>query len=238
MNNGTETQNKIHTEPLDIKQKPRSETESAIENLENDNKWIEEFAATRIFKVNPDGTLEKLNIVETVPESGEHGMKLDDYMAMDKEQIGENVSERAEVSSSLGQIDPLSIENNNNADPEKQEISRVGATIQDSKQTTVVPVRTGNMMAKSRNDRADAYLNDVDWDLNKLTTKFSLIKDVVWAITDNALTIIDTLTLPKDILVTPAQKAPFDVTKLWKCKNIRIKIVLKTSPFYAGSLGI
>jgi len=38
------------------------------------------------------------------------------------------------------------------------------------------------------------------------------------------------------VLVTPAQKVPFDVTALWRAKAVRIKLVLKTSPFYAGTL--
>ena len=36
--------------------------------------------------------------------------------------------------------------------------------------------------------------------------------------------------------MTPAQTAPFDVTKYWKASNVRIKLVIKASPFYSGSL--
>merc|ERR1712007_31918 len=45
------------------------------------------------------------------------------------------------------------------------------------------------------------------------------------------------LEAPKDFLVTPAQKEPFDVTRFWK-GTILVKVVIKSSPFYAGGLVI
>jgi hypothetical protein len=45
------------------------------------------------------------------------------------------------------------------------------------------------------------------------------------------------LKAPKDFLVTPAQREPFDVTRYWK-GTLLVKVVIKSSPFYAGGLVI
>lgn len=156
--------------------------------------------------------------------------------AMDKAQIGMEESQRATTEDNTKPIDGLV---NETADERsKLSTTRVGATIMDAESTTIVPISIGSIETSSSNDRSAAYLNDTDWNLKMLEHKFTYVRDADWPITAQGGTILTSLSIPKDIIVTAAQKAPFDVTRLWKCRQIVIKIVLKASPFYAGSLGV
>jgi hypothetical protein len=119
----------------------------------------------------------------------------------------------------------------------KSEQTRVGATIQDGGDLKITPVLVGAIPTQSRNPRAEAYANDTNWDLKKLEHKFTYIESIDWPITAVVGTILKNWNIPRDIIVTPAQKTPFDVTRLWRCEQIRMKLVIKSSPFYAGSLG-
>lgn len=123
-------------------------------------------------------------------------------------------------------------------DNQKMEDTKIGATIQEVNQTNLKVVATNEIKTKSKNDRAKAYLNDVSWDLAKLEEKFTYVTSFNWNITDNVDTVLKTLSIPNDILVTAAQKSPFEVTQLWKCSSIKFRIVLKASPFYQGALVI
>jgi hypothetical protein len=171
---------------------------------------------------------------ETLPESGPttHHSPTDVLSA-----------ELAPIETAPVQVDttPLDSQVVKNVVPEaesKQDVKRVGATIQDAADMKLMPVHTGDIVGKSANARAEMYLNDVNWDLKKLIHKFTFVKSVDWAIADAPETILASFRIPQDVIVTPAMKAPFDVTRWWRCTQVRMKIVIKASPFYAGSLGI
>lgn len=168
---------------------------------------------------------------DTQPESGS-------VTAMDKAQV------EADIIGTTQAVDPTPpqpskvVDNNDEKNNEKREVARVGATVQDSADVKMMPVKTGALVTHSHNDRAQQYLNDVDWDLQKLAHKFTFIEDFTWPNTAAPGTILKSYVIPREILKTPAQKAPFDVTRFWKCSNVLMKLVVKASPFYAGSLGI
>lgn len=166
----------------------------------------------------------------TKPESG--------VQPLDKISIETAEVKAAPTNVDMAPLEAKNIENTEDADMKKSEQKRVGATIQDGGDLKIVPIMTGKVATQSRNPRAEAYVNDTNWDLAKLEHKFTYIKTTTWAVTDVREAILEKLTIPQDIIVTPAQKAPFDVTRLWKCHQIRIKLVIKGSPFYAGSLGM
>jgi hypothetical protein len=168
-----------------------------------------------------------MRIVETTPEVG----------ALDKTKIEMADVERASPNAPMAPNDKSVVENNVDADINKTETKRVGATVQDSGSVNKMSITTGETAINSHNQRAENSLNDTDWDLSKLEHKFTFIKTVEWKITDPIEEILATLRIPQDIIVTPAQKAPFDVTRLWRCRQIRMKLVIKGSPFYAGSVG-
>jgi len=156
---------------------------------------------------------------------------------MDKMKIETEDVKSAPVTADMGSVDTSRIENSTEGDISKSEVKRVGATIQDGGDLNAMTIATGTTRIESRNLRAEAFLNDTNWDLKKLEHKFTYIGSIDWSLTDDPTTILKSYRLPQDIIVTPAQKVAFDVTRLWKCKQIRMKIVIKASPFYAGSLG-
>jgi len=170
-----------------------------------------------------------MNAITTYFESG--------VAPLDKAKLEDN-SIKATTSDETSTSPPSQINNEDMGDPQKSEKENVGATIQDSTTQAHLSMTVGKSKVSSKNDRAAAYLNDVDWDLTKIEQKFTYVKDVDWQTTQTIGTFLTTLEIPKDILVTPAQKTPFDVTNFWKCETIIMKLVLKSSPFYAGSLGL
>lgn len=180
--------------------------------------------------------INNLNIMNAI--SGKTIKTIQESGAMDKQKIAEQMLELDPAIKEIRDYHPIQIENTNNNDPEKQEQTKVGATIQEAKQVNIIPIRTGSQTATSKNKRAEAYLNDENWDLNKLTNKFTLVGNVTWSATDAVQTILASYVIPKDIIVTPAQKAPFDLTRKWKCESITMKVVMKTSPFYGGCIGL
>lgn len=119
---------------------------------------------------------------------------------------------------------------------EKGEKTTIGTTIQDTSSRKVLALTTGNNVIQSKNLRAEQYCNDISWDLNKLVEKFTHVRDVQWSITDVVNKSLVQMEVPKDFLVTPAQMTPFEVTRLWKMKQMVVKLVIKASPFYAGGL--
>jgi hypothetical protein len=171
----------------------------------------------------------KMMQIETQTQSGK---------ALDKQQLEFKEIQTVNVTDQTPSVPQTSVDNNSNSDAAKKDVTRVGATIQDADTSTLVAVHTGSITNTSRNNRAEAYANDLNWDLKMLEHKFTFVKDVNWATTDTFGTFLTTLDIPRDIIITPAQKTPFDVTRLWKCSNVLIKVVLKASPFYAGSLGL
>jgi hypothetical protein len=111
-----------------------------------------------------------------------------------------------------------------------------GTTIQDTAQLTTANFSIGKVPVNPKNDRAVAYMNDIDWDLTKIEEKYTLIDTTTWSTSATQGTVLLEKKLPADILVTSAQKIPFDVMTYWKCSHIRMFVVVKASPFYQGGL--
>jgi PIN domain nuclease of toxin-antitoxin system len=173
---------------------------------------------------------EDMPVIETKPEVG--------VQPMDKLDIERAGIETAPTAVDMKEVDAKNIENTGDADLKKSEQTRVGATIQDGGDLKITPVLVGAIPTQSRNPRAEAYANDTNWDLKKLEHKFTYIESIDWPLTAVVGTVLKNWAIPTDIIVTPAQKTPFDVTRLWRCEQIRMKMVIKSSPFYAGSLGM
>jgi len=134
-------------------------------------------------------------------------------------------------------VQSSSTENTATGDISKSEIQRVGATIQDTGDLSAVSIHTGTQQIQSRNPRGATHLNDAAWDLMMLEQKFTFNRNVDWPTTAASKQILTSIRIPQDIIVTPAQKSPFDVTRLWNCVQARLRIVVKASPMYQGSLG-
>jgi len=172
-----------------------------------------------------------IQIIETFNQSGLA------MTALDKQNLGTSEIDTADVTEETGPVSDETIDNQTRGTPGKNMTDAVGASVQDAPSTKSKPVKTGNQLIQSRNIRSEVYMNDVNWDLKKLVQKFTYVKDFVWSTADPVGTIVLSLQAPKDFLVTPAQKEPFDVTRYWK-GTLLVKIVIKSSPFYAGGLVI
>jgi hypothetical protein len=157
--------------------------------------------------------------------------------ALDKEQLGTKEIETASVSEDISSIGAETVDNQTIGAPGKNMTDAVGASIQDAQSRKSMPVKTGDRVIQSKNNRSEVYMNDINWDLNKLVQKFTFVTDFTWAEADSVGDILLSLKAPKDFLVTPAQREPFDVTRFWK-GTLLVKIVIKSSPFYAGGLVI
>jgi hypothetical protein len=169
--------------------------------------------------------------IETTPQSG-LSMK-----ALDKEQLGSANIERASTVETISTIPEETIDNQDAGTTSKTTVETVGTSIQDAPGTKAKPVKTGERLIQSKNQRAEVYMNDVNWDLERLVQKFTFVTSVPWTTADAENSLLLSLNTPIDFLVTPAQKQPFDLTKFWK-GTILVKVVVKASPFYAGSLAV
>lgn len=170
-----------------------------------------------------------IQIIETFDQSGLA------MTALDKQSLGTAEIDTAAVSEEISTIDDETIDNQTRGTPGKNMTDAVGASVQDAPSTKAKPVKTGDQLIQSQNIRSETYMNDVNWDLKKLVQKFTYVRDFVWSTADPVGTTVLSLRAPKDFLVTPAQKEPFDVTRYWK-GSLLVKVVIKSSPFYAGGL--
>lgn len=118
----------------------------------------------------------------------------------------------------------------------KTESTKTGTTVQDSAQTTVKPVVTGALTPSSKNNRAEAYLNDEQWNLSMLYSKYTLLANINWTTSQAADTVLLEVDVPSGFLVTPALKSPVDLTRFMRFSQLKVKVVVKPSPMYAGSL--
>jgi len=191
--------------------------------------------ASKAEKLNAaDGGSQKdmsIEIIETTPQSGLS------IKALDKEQLGSAKIERAPVVETISTISDEVIDNQDAGTTSKTTVETVGTSIQDAPGTKAKPVKTGDLLIQSKNQRAEVYMNDVNWDLERLVQKFTFVDSVPWSTADVEGALLMQLNTPIDFLKTPAQKQPFDLTKFWK-GTILVKVVVKASPFYAGSLAV
>lgn len=170
-----------------------------------------------------------IQIIETFNQSGLA------MTALDKQKLGTTEINTSAVNEEISEVSDETIDNQTLGTPGKTMTNAVGASVQDAPSTKAKPVKTGDQIIQSQNIRSEVYMNDVNWDLKKLVQKFTYVKDFVWSIADPVGTTVLSLKAPKDFLVTPAQREPFDVTRFWK-GTLLVKVVIKSSPFYAGGL--
>jgi len=211
---------------------PGSHTDFASREIQEDpftlaSKEIPRVPATERAKYN----MSPIQTIETFYQSGLA------MTALDKEQLGTREIETTSVSEEITSIGGETLENQTVGAPGKNMMDAVGASIQDAQSRKSMPVKTGDRVVQSKNNRSEVYMNDINWDLKKLVQKFTFVTDFTWT-TQNAVgDILLSLKAPKDFLVTPAQREPFDVTRYWK-GTLLVKVVIKSSPFYAGGLVI
>jgi hypothetical protein len=165
-------------------------------------------------------------IVVSSPESG-----------LDKNMIG--LEEHPDVPIPDSTNFPVLLTEVANIEPGAQDKTRneqLGTTIQESEQPLSGTVLTAGKAHSSRNRRAEASLNDKNWTLERLEKKYTLVSQIPWAISNSQGDLIALLNIPNDILVTPAQKSPFDITAFWRAANVTMKVIAKASAFYSGTL--
>jgi len=119
---------------------------------------------------------------------------------------------------------------------DKERTKQTGTTIQESERTINMVPTTGKISINSFNKRAEAHCNDNNWTLKDLEEKYTMVKQFTWSISDVSGTLLQNLQIPNDILITPAQKTPFDVTALWRAKSVKMRVIIKGSDFYSGTL--
>lgn len=170
--------------------------------------------------------------IQTIETFDQSGLAM---TALDKQKLGTTEIDTAPVEEEISEISDETIDNQALGTPGKTMTDAIGASVQDAPSTKAKPVKTGERIIQSKNVRSEVYMNDVNWDLKKLVQKFTYVKDFVWSTADPVGTIVASLKAPKEFLVTPAQREPFDVTRFWK-GTLLVKVVIKSSPFYAGGL--
>jgi len=113
---------------------------------------------------------------------------------------------------------------------------QLGTTVQESEKPIRMVPKTPGIVPTSSSKRAEAHCNDINWTLEFLEEKYTVIRELDWNISNKFNDIIAFLNLPNDVLVTPAMKTPFDTTAYWRANAIKIKVIVKSSPFYSGTL--
>lgn len=119
---------------------------------------------------------------------------------------------------------------------DKNRLEKLGTTVQEHQQAIVSTPLTGTQKFSSLNKRAEAHCNDINWTLQRLEQKYTLIDTLEWTITNQPNSLLKSYNLPTDILVTAALKTPFDVTAFWRAKSVDMKVVVKAPEYYGGSL--
>lgn len=211
---------------------PGSHTDFASREIQEDpftlaSKEKPRMPATERAKYN----MSPIQTIETFYQSGLA------MTALDKEQIGARETDTTPVSEDMSSIGGETVDNQTAGAPGKNMMDAVGASIQDAQSRKSMPVKTGDRVIQSKNNRSEVYMNDINWDLKKLVQKFTFVTDFTWATSNAVGDNLLSLKAPKDFLVTPAQREPFDVTRYWK-GTLLVKVVIKSSPFYAGGLVI
>jgi hypothetical protein len=132
----------------------------------------------------------------------------------------------------------LKVESSNTSvdDTEKSRVKQIGTTIQEAEKPIHGTLTTAQKSFTSPNSRAEAHCNDINWNLEYLEEKYTMIDTKEWTITDKAETILWSFNIPNDILATPAMKTPFDVTAFWRPKAVKFRVIVKCGDFYSGTL--
>lgn len=118
-----------------------------------------------------------------------------------------------------------------------------GVHLSEQQQTVVIRSTDGNQ--KLMNDRANAHLNEPDWDLKKMLARENLVGAFQWAISDTVgseISITGSMgsptDVPTDLLQNDIVSAPFTRFTWWNMKMARVRFQLVGSRFHQGQLGV
>lgn len=177
------------------------------------------------------------NMQDFTYESGKTPSATDNSRAVDKVADADN-TQRDFAAMSMGTPGQATekVANVDLGSVEKTETHKFGSAVQDSAQTSVKTILTGQTPIRPQSVRSQAYLNDRPWKLTSFLEKFTYLRDANWTIAQPTGHVLASLAIPGDILRTAAQKAPFDLTKFARFNSVTIKVVVKSSPFYSGTL--
>jgi len=119
--------------------------------------------------------------------------------------------------------------------------SKVGVHLAEQQQTVVRKAVDGNV--RTSISRAQAHLNESDWDLDAMLKRFNLVSAFQWSLTDAVLTelpIVGTTPcdVPADLLQNNLVMTPFLRFQWWRCKSITVRFQLVASRFHQGRLGV
>lgn len=152
------------------------------------------------------------------------------------EEVSKKKTEDSHKPGEVGSIDKQQATVTSLDGSKKRDNTSVGTTVTDGDQVSKLNPKLGHLQPTSKSKRATSTMNDTDWTLAKLEKKFTFVTNITWDIQQQGGTSLKILSIPKDIIVTAAQKAPFDATTFYKFREVTIKLVLKASPFYAGCI--
>ena len=122
------------------------------------------------------------------------------------------------------------------SETDKVRQEKLGTTVQEHQEAIIATPMTASQKFSSLSKRAEAHCNDINWTLQRLEQKWTLIDTLEWNITQKANSLLKSYNLPTDILVTAALKTPFDVTAYWRAKSVDMKVVVKAPEYYGGCL--
>lgn len=191
---------------------------------ENDLYGLEKYSISSI-----STSTHNMNIITSQPESGLDKANIDNNAMHPSTDTPETLI-ASRLSNDIANKSPASIE--------KSRELQMGTTIQDSEIPITGTMTTAQQTYTSSNHRAELHCNDANWTLERLETKFTEIAKYEWNITQQFGAQLTSLNIPNDILITPAQKTPFDTTAFWRAEKVVMRVIVKGSAFYSGSLVI
>lgn len=119
--------------------------------------------------------------------------------------------------------------------------TKEGVNLAEQQQVVVKKGVDGNASPMDR--RADAHLNENDWDLAKMLRRENLVGAFPWSLTDTVgseLSITGSGSLPTDVpadlLKNDIASAPFLRFQWFRCSSIKVRIQLTASRFHQGRL--
>lgn len=114
--------------------------------------------------------------------------------------------------------------------------SKEGVHLAEQQQTVVSEGSDGG--ARAMGARADAHLNERDWDLNKMLHRENLVSAFQWSLTDNVGTELaigaPVTDVPADLLKNDIASSPFLRFVFWRCERIKVRFQLVASRFHQG----
>lgn len=128
-------------------------------------------------------------------------------------------------------------------DGQQQVTTQQGVNLSEQAETTVIQPVDGNM--KIVRNRFNAHLNEPDWDLRKMLSRYNLVGAFQWAIADMPGTELsitgstDPATdVPTDLLQNDIVSAPFQRFVFWNMDYCDVYFQIIASRYHQGKLGI